>query len=191
LCYCRLRTYSCAFRSTWSTRKFRLTPVSRILCNEFAPILKSASRRHSSTVPLPTLASSNLGALSLVGWAPRSAANVPLTVPPSRESRRNESGCTCHKGMGLIASCPHVSVLAYSTRGGHAEKPSATQQQSPSPHASTSRSAHASVAWQARARQNVSPSSLVVAWLCGMLDVTRATYTSARALMAYAISCNL
>ena len=34
--------------------------------NEFVPILKSASRPHSSTVPLPTLASSNLEALPLV-----------------------------------------------------------------------------------------------------------------------------
>ena len=131
---------------TW---KFRLS----IPYDEFVPILKSASRPHSSTVPLPTLASSNLEALPLVGWAPRSAANGPLRVPSSRESRRNESECASSKRSQALTGCPHVFLLANSTRGGHTEKPSATQQQSPPPHASTSRSARASVAWQARARQ--------------------------------------
>ena len=58
-----------------NTRKFRLIKYTRPY-DEFVPILKSASRPHSSTVPLPTLASSNLEALPLVGWAPRSAGGT-------------------------------------------------------------------------------------------------------------------
>ena len=112
---------------TW---KFRLS----IPYDEFVPILKSASRPHSSTVPLPTLASSNLEALPLVGWAPRSAANGPLRVPSSRESRRNESECASSKRNQALTGCPHVFLLANSTRGGHTEKPSATQQQKHSSH---------------------------------------------------------
>ena len=121
-------------------------PILSIPYDEFVPILKSASRPHSSTMPLPTLASSNLGALPLVGWAPRSAANGPLRVPSSRESRRNKSECASLKRNQAPTGCPHVFLPANSTRGGHREKPSATRQQSPPPHASTSRSARASVA---------------------------------------------
>ena len=113
------RHYIVCILRTW---KFRL----RMPYNEFVPILKSASRPHSSTVPLPTLASSNLEALPLVGWAPRSAANGPLRVPSSRGSRRNESECASSKRNQALTGCPHVFLLANSTRGGHIEKPSAS-----------------------------------------------------------------
>jgi hypothetical protein len=79
------------------------------------PILKSASRPHSSTVPLPTLASSNLEALPLVGWAPRSAANGPLRVPSSRESRRCLLAAFESVGISSsVAMCPGCARVNFS-----------------------------------------------------------------------------
>ena len=81
-------------------------PIKRILYNEFVLILRSA---------LPALASSNLEALPLVGWAPRSAANGPLRVPSSRESKRNESECASLKRIkgtrGLSTRIPTQHIV--------------------------------------------------------------------------------
>jgi hypothetical protein len=93
---------------------------------------------------------------------PRATQQVaPLRVPSSRESRRNESECACLERYGVAPRAIHTYSFKLTppegaTQESHQPRSSRAPPPTPTtttPHASTSRYARASVAWQAIAMQ--------------------------------------